>query len=134
MRKPQATDEMNILIRRLRHNSINTLIVLTIVVGATTWSLAQVAGLLLSGVLMLLNFKGLVTTANGILGSGPEASGTLHVVLLLGRYGLLGMGLYAIFLLPGVGPIPIALGLSILVIAILLEAISYLSAGADRRS
>ncbi len=82
---------------------------------------------------MLLNFKGLVATADGILGTDREAPGALQAVLLLGRYVLLGMGLYAIVLLPGVGPIPVALGLSILVIAVFLEAID-LSIGADRRS
>ncbi len=83
---------------------------------------------------MLLNFKGLVATTNSILGSGQEAPGALHAMLLLSRYVLLGIGLCAIVLLPGVGPIPVALGLSILVIAVLLEAMFYLSAGADRRS
>ena len=83
---------------------------------------------------MLLNFKGLVATAYGILGTDREAPGALQAVLLLGRYVLLGMGLYAIVLLPGVGSIPVALGLSILVIAVFWEAISYLFTGADRRS
>jgi hypothetical protein len=127
-------DETDALIRRLRRNSINSLIALAIVVGATTWSRAQVAGLLLSGSLMLLNFKGLVASAKGILDTDQEAPGALQTVLLLGRFVLLAMGLCAIFLLPGVGPIPVTLGLSILVIAVLLDAIFYHSAGADRRS
>lgn len=83
---------------------------------------------------MLLNFQGLVAAANGILGVGQEAPGALQALLLLGRFVLLALGLCAIFLLPGVGPIPVTLGLSILVIAVLLEAILYHSAGADRRS
>ncbi|HJO04598.1 MAG TPA: hypothetical protein QGG47_11550 [Acidobacteriota bacterium] len=134
IRKPPTIDETDALIGRLKRNSINALVVLAVVVGATTWSLAQVAGLLLSGILMLLNLHGLVATADGILSTDQQTPGALQGVLLLGRYVLLGMGLCAIVLLPGVGPIPVALGLSILVIAILLEAIFNLSAGADRRS
>ena len=134
MRRPPATDETDALIRRLRRNSINALVALAIVVGAITWSLAQIAGLLLSGVLILLNFKGLVALTDGILGTDREAPGALQAALLLGRYVLLGIGLCAIVQLLGVGPIPVALGLSILVIAVLLEAIFYLSTGADRRS
>ena len=134
MLEPPAIDETDALIRRLRRNSINSLIALAIVVAAITWSLTQVAGLLLSGSLMLLNFQGLVATTKGILGTDQAAPGALQTVLLLGRFVLLAMGLCAIFLLPGVGPIPVTLGLSILVIAVLLESIFYHSAGADRRS
>ncbi len=134
MHDPAATDETDDLVRRLKRNSIGALVALTVVVGGATWSLTQVAGLLLSGVLMLLNFKELVATAKGIVGADQDPPGGRQALLLLSRYVLLGIGLCAIVLLPGVGPIPVALGLSILVIAVLLEAILYLSAGADRRS
>ncbi len=45
------------------------------------------------------------------------------MAFLVGRFALLGMVLCVIVLLPGVGVVPIVLGLSTLVLAILLEAI-----------
>jgi hypothetical protein len=62
-------------------------------------------------------------------GEGPSV---LQAVLLAGRYVLLGIVLYAMVLMPGVGPVPVAVGLSVLVLALLLEAFIQLSAGASR--
>jgi len=120
-------------VHRVRLLSVGTMLLLTVAVGVVTRSPWQVLGTLVSGTLMLLNFQGLVSVTDTILGSQSGGPNLLQGAFLLGRYALLGIVLCAIVLTPGMGPIPVALGLSVLVIAILLEAILQLFRGASRR-
>jgi len=49
------------------------------------------------------------------------------------RFVLMGLILYGIFALPGVRPIPVALGLSIVVLAVVIEAFSQVFSGFSSR-
>jgi hypothetical protein len=134
-------DDPDLAIRRVRRNALVVLAVMTVATGLVTGAVWKVAGVLVSGALMLLNFNALVAAADVFLGSAtpstrpsPRASpGPLQMAFLAGRHVLLGIVLCAIVLLPGVGVIPVALGLSVLVLAILPEAILQVSAGPQRR-
>ncbi len=127
LRDPDATVE------RVRLIAIAATLLLTIAVGVVTRSPWQVLGTLVSSTLMLLNFQGLVSVTDTLLGGESARPSFLQAAFLMGRYALLGIVLCAIVLTPGVGPIPVALGLSVLVIAILLEAIFQLFRGTSRR-
>lgn len=127
LRDPDAT------VQRVRLIAIASTLVLTVVVGVVTRSPWQVLGTLATSTLMLLNFQGLVSVTDSLLKGDSEGPNALQGAFLLGRYALLGIVLCAIVLAPGVGPIPVTLGLSVLVIAILLEAIFQLFRGASRR-
>jgi len=127
LRDPDAT------VQRVRLIAIASTLVLTVGVGVVTRSPWQVLGTLATSTLMLLNFQGLVSVTDSLLKGDSEGPNVLQGAFLLGRYALLGIVLCAIVLAPGVGPIPVTLGLSVLVIAILLEAIFQLFRGASRR-
>jgi hypothetical protein len=120
-------------VQRVRLVAVAATLVLTVGVGVVTRSPWQVLGTLVSSTLMLLNFQGLVSVTDKLLSGDSEGPSVLQAAFLMGRYALLGIVLCAIVLAPGVGPIPVALGLSVLVIAILLEAIFQLFRGASRR-
>ncbi len=113
--------------------AVGLMLVLVVGVGVVTRSPWQVLGTLVSGTLMLLNFQGMLSVTDTLLSGEQEGPNLLQAAFLVGRYALLGIVLCAIVLTPGVGPIPVALGLSVLVVAILLEAISQLFRGASRR-
>lgn len=127
LRDPDAT------VQRVRLLAVAATLVLTIGVGVVTRSPWQVLGTLVSATLMLLNFQGLVSVTDSLMSGDSEGPNALQAAFLLGRYALLGIVLCAIVLAPGIGPIPVVLGLSVLVIAILLEAIFQLFCGASRR-
>ena len=129
-----AMDDPDITVRRVRRNTLIITALLAIAVAVVTRSAWQVAGLTASAVLMLLNFQGLVAVSDTLIGTEKSSPGVLAALFLTGRYVLLGILLCGIVLLPGVGPIPVALGLSVLVLAILLEAILQVSSGAHRPS
>ncbi|NKB87511.1 MAG: hypothetical protein GKS06_04770 [Acidobacteria bacterium] len=120
-------------VRRVQLFAIASLLLCTVGIGVVTRSAWQVVGTLAAGSLMLLNFRGLVSVTDSILDQGESQPSVLQMAFLMGRYALLGIVLCAIVLAPGVGPIPVALGLSILVIAILLEAILQLFPGVFSR-
>ena len=121
-------------VQRVRVMAVGLMLVLVVGVGLVTRSPWQVLGTLVSGTLMLLNFQGMLSVTDALLSSEQEGPSLLQAGFLVGRYALLGIVLCAIVLAPGVGPIPVALGLSILVIAILLEAILQLFPGSFSRS
>ncbi len=127
LRDPDAT------VQRVRLVAIAATLVLTVGVGVVTRSPWQVLGTLVSATLMLLNFQGLVSVTDSLLSGDSEGPNPMQAAFLVGRYALLGIVLCAIVLAPGIGPIPVVLGLSVLVIAILLEAIFQLFCGASRR-
>jgi hypothetical protein len=120
-------------VHRVRLFAIAVLLLTSVGVGLFTRAPWQVLGTLASGTLVLLNFQALVAVTDTILASDSTGPSLLQSAFLLGRYALLGIVLCAIVLTPGVGPIPVALGLSVLFIAILLEAILQLARGASRR-
>jgi hypothetical protein len=122
-------DDPNELIRRLTRNALGALVVLTIAVAAFTWRLGAVAGVVLAGALVLVNFQLMTRIVDGILdqSSSPPKLGKL--VFLASRLVLLALLLCGIFLVPGVRPIPVALGLSVLVIAVLIEAFRQVFSG-----
>jgi len=120
-------------VHRVRLIAIAVTLLLTLGVGVVTRSAWQVLGALVSSTLMLLNFQGLMSVTDTLLSSDSRGPNLAQMAFLLGRYALLGIVLCAIVLAPGVGPIPVVLGLSVLVIAILLEAIFQLFRGASRR-
>lgn len=123
----------DVAIHRVRRNAVLVLVLLSIATAALTASLWKVLGLLITGLLMLLNFNGLVAATDTLMGSSRSSPSPLQLAFLAGRHVLLGIVLCAIVLLPGVGVFPVVLGLSVLVVAILLEAILQVSAGARRR-
>lgn len=120
-------------LRRVRRNGLLILGLLAAATAVLTGSVWQVLGLLGAGLLVLLNFSALAAVSRSILGSEQTRPGPLQLAFLAGRHVLLGIALCGIVLLPGVGPVPVVLGLSVLVFAILLEAVLQLSVGADRR-
>lgn len=117
-------------VRRVRRNTIVGTIVVAGVVGATTGALVPTLGVIAASALMLLNFNGLVALSDSLVEAEAERPGALQLGFLAGRHVLLGIGLCAIVLTPGVGPIPVALGLTVLVVAILVEAIAQALSGA----
>ena len=119
-------------IARVRRHAILLTVGLAAVLGLWSRSLPQALGVLGSGTLMLLSFQGLVSFSSRLMTADDKGPNPLQAVLLAGRYVLLGIVLYAMVLMPGVGPVPVAVGLSVLVLAILLEAVIQLSAGASR--
>ena len=121
-------------IRRVGRNALLILAVFALGTLGLTRSFWQVAAVLASGALVLLSFRSLVSLSSSLAGGANTAMTPLQGLFLLARYGLLGLGLYAIVQMPGVGPIPIVVGLSVLVIAILLEAIHQLSRGTGGRA
>jgi hypothetical protein len=104
-------------VQRVRLMAVGLMLVLVLGVGVVTRSPWQV----------------MLSVTDTLLSGDQEGPNLLQAAFLVGRYALLGIVLCAIVLTPGVGPIPVALGLSVLVIAILLEAILQLFRGASGR-
>jgi len=123
------TDDPNELIRRLQRNALWALVVLTIAVAVVTWRVGAVVGLLLAGALVLVNFQLMTRVVDSILEQSPATPKLGKLLFLAFRLVLLALLLCGIFLLPGVSPIPVALGLSVLVIAVLIEAFTQVVSG-----
>jgi hypothetical protein len=123
------TDDPNELIRRLTRHAIWALVVLTIGVAAFTWRLGAVAGVILAGALVLVNFQLMMWIVGSILDQSPTTPKLGKLVFLASKLVLLALLLCGIFLVPGVSPIPVALGLSVLVIAVLIEAFRQVFSG-----
>ena len=123
------TDDPNELIRRLQRNALWALAVLTIAVAAVTWRVGAVVGVLLAGALVLVNFTLMTRIVDSILEQPSSAPKLGKLLFLAFRLVLLALLLCGIFLVPGVSPIPVALGLSVLVIAVLIEAFMQVVSG-----
>jgi hypothetical protein len=123
------TEDPNELIRRLQRNALWALAVLTIVVAVVTWRVGAVVGVLLAGALVLVNFQLMTHIVDSILEQSPSAPRLWKLLFLAFRLVLLALLLCGIFLVPGVSPIPVALGLSVLVIAVLVEAFKQVTSG-----
>jgi hypothetical protein len=122
-------DDPNELIRRLTRNAFWALVVLTIAVAAFTWRLGAVAGVVLAGALVLVNFQLMTRIVDSIVEQSASAPKLGKLLFLASRLVLLALLLCGIFLVPGVSPIPVALGLSVLVIAVLIEAFRQVVSG-----
>lgn len=121
------------LVARLKRNAALSLIAVAALVAAVWRELMPVVGALLGGGLVMLNFMLLERLASRALGAAKPAANPVQLVLLAFRVGLMALMLYGIFALPGVHPIPVALGLSILVLAVVIESLSeVLSASPPR--
>lgn len=127
-------DDPDQVVGRVRRNSLALTALLALGIGVATGSAWQVGGLLASALLMMLNFQGMVAVSDALTSGTQSGPSPLQALFLMGRYVLLALVLCAIVLLPEVGPIPVALGLSNLVLAILLEALTQLFSGANSRS
>ena len=112
------------MVARLKRNAIVCLVVIVILVAAIWRQLMPVFGAFLGGALVMLNFIFLERLATRVLGTAKPAANPLQLVLLAFRVVLMALCLYGIFALPGVHPIPVALGLSILVLAVVIEMFS----------
>ncbi len=132
---PPAPDHYDYdgLVARLKRNAMISLIAIAILVAAIWRAPMTVVGALLGGGLVMLNFIFLEHLATRMLGAAKPAANPLQLVLLAFRAVLMALMLYGIFALPGVHPIPVALGLSILVLAVVIETVSeILSAPTSR--
>lgn len=112
------------LVVRLKRNAIVSLVVIAILVAAIWRQPMPVVGALLGGALVMLNFIFLERLATRMLGAAKPAANPLQLVILAFRLVLMALTLYGIFALPGVHPIPVSLGLSILVLAVVIEMFS----------
>ena len=119
-------DDPNAIVAQLRRNALWCLAGLAVGVAVVTGSVWQVVGVLLSGLLVLANFQGLASVVNALVDLTDQGPGGFQIAFMAGRFVLLAILLCGIVLLPGVGPIPVALGLSVLILALLLEAIKQL--------
>lgn len=126
-------DDPDASVRRVRRNTIVGTVLAAAALGLATGSVARALGLIGASALMLLNFNGLVALSDSLVNAEAERPGALQLAFLAGRYVLLGIGLCVIVLAPGVGAIPVALGLSILVVAILVEAVVQALSGTRSR-
>ena len=132
LRKLLQFDDPDVAIRHVRRNALVLGLVLAVGIGVVTRSPWQLGGFLASAVLILLNFQALIAVSDRLIDLDQDGPGMLQALFLVGRYVLLGLVLCGIVLLPRVGVIPVVLGLSLLVLAILLEAIAQVSTGAHR--
>lgn len=112
------------MLARLRRNAVASMIVVAVLVAIVWRDAMAVVGALLGGALVMLNFVFLERLATRVLGSAKPAANPLQLLLLAFRVVLMALALYGIFALPGVHPIPVALGLSILVLAVAIEMFS----------
>lgn len=123
-------DDPGALVARLRRNAIGAGVALAAGTAVVTRSLGPTLGVLLSGALMIVNFEILERAVGSVLEKAPERlPGAGQVLFLAFRLVLLALLLCGIFLLPGITPISVALGLSVLVLAVLIEAFTHVLSG-----
>jgi len=123
-------DDAGALVARLRRNAIGATVVLTAGTGIVTRSPGPTLGVLLSAALMVLNFELLERVIGGVLEKAPERPpGAGQMLFLAFRLVLLALLLCGIFLVPGITPISVALGLSVLVLAVLIEVAARVLSG-----
>lgn len=122
------------LVGRLKRNALASLGGLAIIVAIGWREPMAVVGLLLGGGVVLVNFMFLERLVSRILEGRKKAPSPLQIVVLAFRVVLLGLLLYGIFALPGIRPIPVALGLSVLVLAVVIESLSGLFSASPPRA
>jgi hypothetical protein len=121
---PVEDYDADALVARLKRNAILSLIAIAILVAAIWREPMAVVGALLGGALVMLNFVLLERIATRVLGAAKPAPNPLQILFLAFRVVLMALILYGIFALPRVHPIAVALGLSILVLAVVIESLS----------
>lgn len=112
------------LVARLRRNAYASLAAITAIVAVIWREPMAVVGALLGGGLVLLNFLFLERLVTRVLGNAKPSVNPVQLAFLALRVVLMALMLYGIFALPGVQLIPVALGLSILVLAVVIESLS----------
>jgi hypothetical protein len=122
------------LVRRLRRNAVAALAGVGVLVAAIWREPMAVVGALLGGGIVLVNFMLLEGLASRVLESAKPAPNPIQLLFLAFRVVLMGLLLYGIFVLPGVRPIPVALGLSIVVLAVVFESLSEVLPGRPPRA
>ncbi|MCH7823931.1 MAG: ATP synthase subunit I [Acidobacteria bacterium] len=132
--EPDANEyDADALVTRLKRNALVSMIGVATLVAAVWREPMAVVGALLGGVLVLLNFILLEGVASRVLKTASRPPNPLQLVFLALRFVLMGLILYGIFALPGVRPIPVALGLSIVVLAIVIESFSQVFSSVSSR-
>ena len=127
-------DDPDRTIRRLRRRMALLSVAVAVAVPLLGGTPRQALGTLAAGLLVTFDVGLLIGVTDRLLEQRKAAVGAARTALVAGRPVLLALGLYAIVLVPGVGPIPVALGLSVPVFAILLEAVLQLSGGDHHHS
>ncbi|MEE3273294.1 MAG: ATP synthase subunit I [Acidobacteriota bacterium] len=112
------------LVARLRRNALVSMIGVAILVAAVWQEPMAVVGACLGGALVMLNFVLLERIASRVLENAKRPPNPLQMLFLGLRFVLMALILYGIFALPGVRPIPVVLGLSIVVLAVVIETFS----------
>ena len=125
--------DVDALVARLRRNALVSMIGIAILVVIIWREPMAVVGALLGGALVLLNFILLESVASRVLKSASRPPNPLQLVFLALRFVLMGLILYGIFALSGVRPIPVVLGLSIVVLAIVIESFSQVFSSLSSR-
>ncbi len=132
--EPDANEyDADALVARLKRNALVSMIGVATLVAALWREPMAVVGALLGGALVLLNFILLESVASRVLKTASRPPNPLQLVFLGLRFVLMGLILYGIFALPGVRPIPVALGLSIVVLAVVIESFSEVFSGPSSR-
>ena len=125
--------DVEAFVGRLRRNAMVAMIGVAILVAGIWREPMAVVGALLAGALVFLNFILLEGVASRVLKTASRPPNPLQLVFLALRFVLMGLILYGIFALPGVRPIPVALGLSIVVLAVVIETFSEVFSGPSSR-
>jgi len=120
-------------VARLKRNALVSMIGVAILVAVVWREPMAVVGALLGGALVFLNFILLESVATRVLKTASRPPNPLQLVFLALRFVLMGLILYGIFALPGVRPIAVGLGLSIVVLAVVIEAFSVIFSGPSSR-
>ncbi len=132
--EPDANEyDADALVARLKRNALVSMIGVATLVAALWREPMAVVGALLGGALVLLNFILLESVASRVLKTASRPPNPLQLVFLGLRFVLMGLILYGIFALPRVRPIPVGLGLSIVVLAIVIESLSQVSSSLSSR-
>lgn len=118
------TYDYDALVARLKRNATISLIAIAILVAAIWREPMAVVGAVLGGGLVLVNFIFLERLTGRVLGAAKPSVTPLQLLFLAFRVVLMALMLYGIFALPGVHPISVALGLSILVLAVVIEMLA----------
>ena len=126
-------NDVDAFVGRLRRNAMVAMIGVAVLVAGIWREPMAVVGALLGGALVFLNFILLEGVASRVLKAASRPPNPLQLVFLALRFVLMGLILYGIFALPGVRPIPVALGLSIVVLAVVIESFSVVFSGPSSR-
>jgi len=124
-RGPDPNDyDPDALVRRLKRNAAISMVGVAVLVAVIWREPMAIVGAVLGGTLVAVNFMFLERLVSRLLGTSNPAPNVLQLAFLAFRVVLMGLILYGIFVVPGVRPIPVALGLSILVLAVVIESLS----------